>query len=283
MRTNEKVRSIDDSTFQEASPPPERNRPLEWRRSFNVLNLELRDASFEYVLSVNDLDFLAPRRKSGENDELLIAAAEQRRQLCLTARVSSEGTRDKIFRTSETSKGSGIYELVRPAEDVRLVVVQANPLEESAPFRAGAFHGVAFDSNLEPGEDCICIQVGIPGEELEEIFRQWQSNRSLGLSASIALQSFSFEVDDALREWYHPRDLFIHGFGAPAALLKLRSKWTSPVELVPNIPEEQSSYLPPEIVSTPRVVPDQYNSPHISGIKHALWLIAVLAFLHLFK
>jgi hypothetical protein len=142
---------------------------------------------------------------------------------------------------------------------------------------------VAFHANSAPGEDYICIQVGIPAEELNEIFRQWQSNPSIRLSASIALQSFSFEVDDALREWYHPRELFIHGRGAPAALLKLRSAWAESNSSAPEVSSEKRSVSPPPATfeAQPHSRPDA--SPHLRGIKHALWLIAAIAFLLLLK
>lgn len=283
MRANETVRFVDEATFQESSPPADRTKPLEWRRSFNLLNFSLGDIRFEYTSLVNELDYFATRRKAPDAEDFQITPSEHRRQLCLSALVSAEATRDKVFLTSETQKGSGVYELISASGGIRIVVLEATPIEEQAPFRAGAFHGVAFHANSAPGEDYICIQVGIPAEELNEIFRQWQSNPSIRLSASIALQSFSFEVDDALREWYHPRELFIHGRAASAALLKLRSAWAESGSGVPEVPSDERSVSPPPVSFDAQHHSRPDASPHLRGIKHALWFIAAVAFLLLFK
>lgn len=41
MIRDEKLKKVNDIIFQEAEPPSDRNRPLEWRRSFNIIDLEI--------------------------------------------------------------------------------------------------------------------------------------------------------------------------------------------------------------------------------------------------
>ena len=101
------------------------------------------------------------------------------------------------------------------------------------------------------------------------------------MHVAIGVQSFSYEVDDALREWYHPRDLFIHGSAAQAVLLSVRLQHRDPEpqpvdEAIENEDEEPVAVSPP-----PTVLPDYGVT--LRSIKTALWVVAGLLLLQLFK
>lgn len=282
MRTSEPIRFISDAVFQEASPPADRSRPLEWRRSFNTVNFELKRLNVDYVYSVNEVNHIIGLHPETTNESAAVTAAPQRR-LRISAKVPQEDVRDSLFYTIETKKGSGLYELVRTKDDLHLTVVEAQPTEARGPFAAGAYAGLAFHANSEPGEDCLYIEVGIPSQQLEELIKLLNGDETLELHLSIGLQSFSYEVDDALREWYHPRDLFIHGGASPAALQTLRMVRPK-AEDTPFADTEAV-----EVASEPKILPQKepqspaLNPQLLLGVKRALWAIAVLVFLHLFK
>jgi hypothetical protein len=105
------------------------------------------------------------------------------------------------------------------------------------------------------------------------------------MHVSIGIQSFSFEVDDALREWYHRRDLFIHGRATQAVLQSLRLLRRDPKSdpapaPAPEVSEEQNAETLDDNLP-PSPVPD-YNAV-LKGIKTAMWVIAALLLLQLLK
>jgi hypothetical protein len=74
----------------------------------------------------------------------------------------------------------------------------------------GAFPGRLFRVNYDPsGDDYLCLEAHLPIEHVLELHRTLKANPTLQLSISVHLLSFSYEVDDALREPHHGRALII--------------------------------------------------------------------------
>ena len=282
MHTSEHIRFLNEATFQEASPPTDRTKPLEWRRSFNIVNFELKNPTVDSIYSVNEVNFLAGFQKVSDDEAPAVTGAEVRR-LRINATVPQSDLRDSIFYTKEREKDSGVYELARTKDDFRIILVESPPSVRHGPFSSGAYAGLALHANTEPGEDCIYIEVGVPTQYLEEVVKALKQDKPLELHISVALQSFSFEVDDALREWYHPRELFIHGSAAPAALTTIRTLRTQ--QAAAGRPEPENDVPKNEALAftpSPALAPALDLRPFL-GIKTALWAIATLLLLHLFK
>lgn len=282
MQTNEHIRFLNEATFQEATPPTDRTKPLEWRRSFNPINFELKHLDLDSIYTVNDVNFFAGFQRKAEDEAPPVTGAAARR-LRISAQVSQSELRDSLFYTKEREKGSGVYELARTKDDFRVTLVEAPPSEQRGPFASGAYAGLAFHANSEPNEDCLHFEVGVPTHHLEEIIKALNADDRIELHLSVVLQSFSYEVDDALREWYQPRDLFIHGSAAPAALTTIRtvrSEQAPPESLEPEDEKSPNEAPTSNQVLTP--IPPIDLRPFL-GIKTALWVIAVLMLLHLLK
>ncbi len=78
----------------------------------------------------------------------------------------------------------------------------------------GIYAGSCFCMNFKPGEDYLCFDMSLPENQMNDILECLSRDPNVQIEVNVNLLSFSFEVDDALREWYHPRDLFI-GDNAP--------------------------------------------------------------------
>lgn len=283
MLTNETLRFIDDNTFQEADPPEDRSsRPLEWRRSFNTISFEADNPKVEYLYSVNELlgHFVAIARTADEPPRPVVAPAAKRHAR-VTFEVQQDKLRDHILCTEEKEKDSGLFHLRRTKDAIQVVLTDTAPTEPRGPYAEGAYPGVAFQTDFAPGQDGLCLEVGLPQQQLEEIASELKSGQSNAIDVAISLQSFSYEVDDALREWYNPRDLFIHGSATQAVVVSVRLLRR---EAEPEIQREASTEEPaaPIVHEMPATPAPDYG-PLLKGIKTALWAIAGLLLLRLFK
>ena len=284
MLTNESLRFVDDNTFQEAAPPEDRSRPLEWRRSFNTIAFEATDPVVEYVYSINEVDHFAGIDRTSDIDSKRVVTAAPRRRVRLTFALLQDNLRDSIFYTEETAKGSGIYQLRRPKGDIQVSFTEADPTEPRGPYAQGAFPGLAFKTDFERSSDSLCLEVGAPSHQLDEIAAELKTGYANVLHVVIGLQSFSYEVDDALREWSHPQDLFIHGSATQAVLLSIRLRRRQPetealIETSEDDQTEQSIVAPLPLAPPP---PPDYSTI-LKGIKTVLWVVAGLLLLRLLK
>ena len=281
MLTNDNLRFIDENTFQEAEPPEDRSRPLEWKRSFNTVGFKVSSPKVEYVYTVNDVDHFADIQRGQAQESNPIVTASARRRVRVTFELQQDKLRDSILYTKETEKKSGLYQLVRTKEPFQISLTDAAPTEPRGPYAQGAYPGLAFKTDFEPGEDALCIEVGAPSDQLEEIANAINNGQANAMHVAVGVQSFSYEVDDALGEWYHPRDLFIHGSAAQAVLLSVRlirrDPEPQPIDEIAESEEDAPVVVPPP----PTVLPD-YRAT-LRSIKTALWVVAGLLLLQLFK
>jgi hypothetical protein len=166
MLPSKPLRLLNDTTFRETDPPAERGRPLEWRRSFNTISLTVRNPRVEYLYTINEVDFFAGSdegKPSASTVGTPISGSSERKVRVLAA-LSQDDLRDSIYFTQEQAKTSGLFSLVQAKGDIRLTLTDGPPTEQRGPFAAGAFPGVAFRANHEPGEDYVYIEVTVPTE-----------------------------------------------------------------------------------------------------------------------
>ena len=210
-----------------------------------------------------------------------MTAAEKRR-IRLTLELPQDKLRDTILYTEETEKGSGIYQLRRLKGAIQISFVEAEPTEPRGPYAQGAFPGLAFKTDVEATSDSLCIEVGAPSQQLDEITAVLKSGYANALHVAIGIQSFSYEVDDALREWFHPRDLFIHGSTVQAVLLSMRVQRRQPeVQALADVPDAEEAERP-TVAPPPLAPPPDYTSI-LKGIRTVLWVVAGLLMLTLVK
>ena len=292
MLPSGKLRFRNAHTFEDESSGKQ-DRPLEWRRSFNTVSYIGKSPSIERLYSVNEIEYIDEPPDSENSPDLdkqaIVATPKPIKNLRVGFHVSQDELRDVIYCTEETEGRSDIYTLSRPRGDVRIFLTDKPPTDGRGPFGSGAYTGLAFRTDYESDESYLCIDVSVPSTHLEEIASELQRNPSLEMHVQIAIQSFSYEVDDALREWYHPRDLFIHRDAAPAAVVSVRTAKSAPQVAETTLEDDELSLDVAESpldyslnIPVPQL-PSNVEAKQLSGIKVALWAIAALLAINLAK
>lgn len=298
IHINEKLKYKSDKVLVEAEPPSDRSRPLEWRRSINTIDINVTRLVIKEHHTVNECDIFANSMltsglKPGdatsdpEYEKEIIKPKTELRTV-ISSKVNLDTVRDSIFRTVEEDKDEKIYSVSRASGYIDLSINDDEPRKEAAGiFAKGAQNGHAW---IEEDNEILTISVSVGKEAFKHLIFEIKSGRVSEIQLSIAIDSFSYEVDDFLREWYHPRDLIIHGRMAHAAVesfaivsndfLQKNGNNATTKELdtdadVPNDnsfePENQTQIYQPQINN---VIDPEF----LKSIKTALWAIAIILF-----
>ena len=207
VSSDERLRRVSDFIYQEANPPEDRHQPLEWRRNFNIVCLPLINIKIVSTFNVHDTDW-NPCNKGTDSPWQLINP-EINTTRSISAFVDDEKMRDTIFCAVVDEKEKGIIRLERPQGSTKVILRTGKPTEGSEKFPGGIYPGSCFRMNFEPGEDYLFFEMSLPENQMNDIMECLSRDPNVQIEVDVNLLSFSFEVDDALREWYHPRDLFI--------------------------------------------------------------------------
>ena len=204
---DEKLKKVSDGVFQEADPPEDRSRPLEWRRSFNPIVLPLRNLSINSSCNIHGTEFEWDEEKPP--NPLKLVKAEISRRTTVSAYVNEDDFRDRIYCTVKDDDDETLFTTERPQGDMRVSLREGSPSEESDRLPPGIYHGVAFRMNYDPGEDDLHFDLSMPKEEFELLLSSIESDSNPKLEVCVQLLSFTYEVDDCFREHYHARDIVI--------------------------------------------------------------------------
>lgn len=204
---DEKLKKVSDGIFQEADPPEDRSRPLEWRRSFNPIILPLKNLSINTTCNIHDTEFEWEEEKS--SNPLKLVKPEVSRLTSITAYVDEDEFRDRIYFTVKDEDDETLFTTERPQGDMRVSLKPGEPSEESERLPSGIYHGHAFRMNYDPGEDDMYFELTMPKTEFELLLSSVKSDSNPKLEVCVHLLSFTYEVDDFLREHYHSRDIVI--------------------------------------------------------------------------
>ncbi len=208
---DEKLRKVSSSIFQEFESQKDRSRPLEWRRAFNTIKLPLRDVKIITSLGTHDLDWDV--HGDHREDPTKLIKPDLSTQTLITAFVDEELMRDRLYCAApcEHDEQKDIFVVERPRGDIKVILKSSALRDKSDLFPDGVYPGSCFRMNYEPGEDYISFEMTIPIEQMVTVIDNLRGDQALRLNLDVHLLSFSYEVDDFLREYYHPRDLIIDG------------------------------------------------------------------------
>jgi hypothetical protein len=203
-----KLRKVSDGVFQEADPPEDRSKPLEWRRSFNFISLPLRNITIVTSCSVHDVDFEWEEEKTTE--PLKLVKADISEQLAITAIVDEEQMRDTLYFAVENKEEKGIFSVERASGNTNVSIKLGKPSEENERTAGGLYRGTTFRMNFDLGEDDLYFELTAPKEQLLSLISALRTDPDSTVEVGARLLSFTFEVDDALREHYHPREIILN-------------------------------------------------------------------------
>lgn len=205
---NEKLRKISDGIFQEAEPPKDRSKPLEWRRSLKFVSLPLKNIKIVNSCTVHDIDFSLDKKTVTNSSQLVrpnVAATP-----AIIGILDEDLVRDSIYFAVENKEEEGIYSIERAQGEIKITLRSGEPTEEGENTPAGLYWGNAFRMNFDPGEDDLCFDLSIPEKQLGSLVASLRADENSAVEIGAFLLSFTYEVDDALREHYHPQDIVIN-------------------------------------------------------------------------
>lgn len=209
VRKGELWKKSGDKAFCEAKPDKEGRRPLEWRRGFNYTEIPISTWSVTRQWKVHDtLGAISAIDKT--MDELYAeVSTDPSSMLRLELSVDAKAMRDRFCFFEKSDEDRSLFEITRSAGPTRVLIVERDVAGEKAGPLSKAIPSSVFRANYEPGEDCVVIQLGLPAADIQQLIDRLSSRESESLLLRILLDAYTYEVDDALREPYHPQTFAI--------------------------------------------------------------------------
>ena len=283
----EKVKYRDYQTFTEAEVPSDRNKPLEWRRSLNSIRIEASSFLVDQTHWVNKCDTINGiiRRESfdtSENSSIVeTVKAEVNERRNINFETNFDSIRDSIYKTKSFDESAKGYDLEKISGKIIVSLSNDEPIIESwGLFSAGSYCGSSY---IDEAGDNLHIDISLDKNSFNNLFDNIRENRVEKIILDVVIDSFSFEVDDALRDFHHSRNLFIHGFSAPSALQSLVIRGKSSTNSLPFLPsttnDSDNKLATYFLENSNKIDSIIVIFPILKHIRNALWLIAFLIFL----
>jgi hypothetical protein len=291
MLGDEKIKFKDYHTFTEVDISSENTRLLEWRRSLNNINIEVNSFVVEQTHWVNSCDTLSGiiRRSEFDTSEysnvVETIKSEIKEKISVNCVVDIDSIRDKFYRTVVIDRDEKIYSIVKSNGNIILNISEGIPKNEKwGLFSAGAYYGTSF---IDEDSGNLYINVSVDKLTMHNLINEIRHERVDVLSVEVVIDSFSSELDDALRDFHNSRDLLIHDFSTPSAIQSLVIKGKS-------ISRSSATFATPKNESSEDFIDDSRNKildlrpfntylNYFKHIKNALWLISFFLFLLVIK
>jgi hypothetical protein len=289
ISAQDRVKLKTSDIFVEAEPPKGRTRPLEWRRSISTIDVDATRFVIKEHHTVSELDYItnglfradlkAADDTSDPDEEKEQLKPKPGLRTILSSKIPLEDIHDSLYRTVEEDKDEKIYSFSRAKGYLELSISDDEPLKEPwAIFAAGTHFGHAW---IEENDEKLTIYVSVEKDVLKHLVSEIKSGRVAEVNFRIAIDSFSDEVDDFLREWYHPRDLVIDGRMVHAALESFsvvsKEYAQQPLMLATRIPDDDtdnSDDIEPQVQFYQPQINNIIDPAYLKSIKTALWVIA---------
>jgi hypothetical protein len=287
IKLGEKLIKVSDSIFQEAEPPEDRNRPLEWQRNFNIINLPLKNLKIITHCSVHDTEFDWEEEKSVNPIKLVKPKISD--TIAITGELDEHKVRDQIY--FAVMKEEGTFSVERSMGTSRITLRAGSPSEGNEKMPAGLYSGSAFRSNFHPSEDDLCFDLYLPKPQVLSLIAAIRADENATTEVGAYLLSFTYEVDDFFREHYHSRDLIINDSALCfVSWVEVRSKIGShyiPSESDASESNEADSYNEEQVTLEQRshrellAVLLSYSKP-LNKLVTALWTLIAAVVLYVF-
>lgn len=228
--SEQKLRRINEKTLAEVELPSDGKRPLEWRRGFNRLHFRVRDLRpcTHYVVHDDDHE-LDSFERYGHWSWLKSPAVKM--LYVVEGAVDESVQRDTLSRV--VNAGEELLVVAKRVPRKVKVFLRGGPPENgNDKIPDGVFHGALFQDTSREGPDDLCLEATIYPEQIIALHEALKANPSLEISLSTRILSYSNELDDALREPFHPRTLLVDDF-ADAAVCS--------ISLLPNSAGDDST------------------------------------------
>jgi len=246
------------------------NRALEWRKSFNYLNLNLEEVKIVHSFSVNEKEITL---KNNHNSEEKFDFIKPQPKLVRRIEALVSSTKDKIYSIVKGDDDS-IYTVEKPKDKIRISIREQEEVKEVKSFPNGVFYGTIFRC-VEKHEDidCIYVECSVPSSQMDELISNVSTDKSILIS--ILVRSFTYEVEDSLGEYWMAKTHLID---------------ESDYAILSSIHIETTGLTPESIKSDVKVDPVVRKVSDYSRLEKSLenlikvmWVIAAVLIINLFK
>jgi len=198
------IKKISDTEYVEM----DNKHNFKWERNLNSIALPLQNVKVVTHINTHDKEWDWDR-KFKDNPEKLIKP-DIRTSFIITAQVDEDKMRDNIYSLDE-SDNNDEFTIVRPKGVITVTLRPGKPAtDEHKNLNVGTYHGNCLRMNYDPGEDDIIFEMYIPEEQLQVIVTRLKTDNNAKIEVYTEFVSFTYEVDDSLREHYHSRDFLIN-------------------------------------------------------------------------
>jgi len=267
------LRKVDDNTLIEDKPVKEDGRTLEWRKGFEILDIQLSEVKIGTNFSVNDVDqFSHTLKKIGnkpEPEENIFKYIKPNPSTSRSVIGRCQDFDDNLYRLIKDSEESPLHKCAKLAEGIRVNIKECEEEPQSGEsYPNGVYYGSLFwfeenDYGMEPFEPQI--ECRIPSSQMDKLIASIFQTPSPQVQMRVEVLSFRWEVDKALSEPWMSKDLLLED--SPPALL-------TSINVSSSIPDSLSKF---------EDAADKKTKNPLKRITLLLWLIAVLLLLQLFK
>jgi hypothetical protein len=283
-----KVKIKDYSTFVEVVDSVDGGRPLEWRRRLRKVSIDVDNFSVGARHWINECDMVKgiyARNRSYE-EILPVVKAKLKSQLRISCKVPFSSIRDRFYSTLPCGEEGDVFDIVKTEGVLDLDLVESEgATDQWNVFDIGAFQGYLM---IDKEQEFCYLEVSMSSVAINSLLEEIRAGRVEKISLDLMIDSFEFELDEALRDWHHAKDLLIHGLNVPAGIEsfsivpRLADSSLNQVQLRPrenaSLISEGDGELGREKNSNLAIDAAQFKS-----IKIVLWGIFFVLFMLLFK
>ena len=148
-------------------------------------------------------------KKEKTTEPLKLVKADVSEQIAITGIVDEEEMRDSLSFAVEDKDEEDLFSIDRASGVTNVSIKVGTPSEENERTNAGIYHGSAFRMNFDPGEDDIYFELTALKEQLLSLVSALRADPDSNVEVGAHLLSFTYEVDDALSDHYHPRNIIL--------------------------------------------------------------------------
>jgi len=201
---DKKIKKISDVEYVELDG----KHNLKWNRRLNSIALPLQNVKVITHINTHEKEWDFDNEFKNTPEKQI--KADIKTSFIITAQVNEEEIRDHIY-CLEESDNEDEFNIVRPSGEIIVNLRAGKPAQEDhQKLNAGSYHGSCFRMNYDPGEDDIIFEMYMPEQQLQTIVTRVKADNNAKLEVYSEFVSFTFEVDDSLREPYHSRDFVIN-------------------------------------------------------------------------
>lgn len=292
MTEPEVLRKVSDDVFEivDEKGAKEGHKSLHWRRGWHQLHFKVSDIRVsqgcklsKYAVENFGLtEGKRPARQQVVADPGVITLVEGRVEggdpaTCFSQAAKVDGDED-LFEVHSLN-GPKLVE-IRPGDPTE---------KEGEGNTAGLYPGSVFPMDYDPGPEDLCISLTMPEEYVALLVSELKEDPSKKLDVRVHVFAYTYEVDDALREPFHSKQILIQGSFTDCIVI---SAWvTSAVGYQTQDEEKETDFDDP---TQPEVTNEELllqriaqtldkQAKAIAGLGAGLWVLVLVAALTLFK